>query len=486
MHSRSRTRRKYLLIAIALAILAAGVLGSHIVESVGVPPRRLAPYILHRVSQHNPVIVGTGKWAARILTILDRGENPVRIPGALRLGAQDVPGTLQPSATDAASVVPVSTAEQARRAIADAQPGQTIVFAPGHYRFHGSNIPVTRPGTREHPIVVRAERRGSVTLELDTTEGFWVMAPYWTFENLVIRGVCKYDSSCEHAFHVVGNAHHFIARNNTILDFDAHFKINGASGAMPDDGIIEGNTLTNTTVRKTEHPVTLIDLVAASRWEIRHNLIMDFVKGGSDKISYGAFVKGGGTDNRLEQNIVVCENRLKGSPGQRVGMSLGGGGTGKSYCRDQRCITEQDRGVIASNLIASCSDDGIYINRSARSQILHNTLLDTGGIVVRFPESSADLEGNLVDGSIRSRDEGILRQNDNLETSMTSIFLGLHPVRRLFVDGGQSGLQWAGDPPRRKHVEHAPLDLCGVSRPQHPVYGAFEDFSACLGRASLP
>jgi parallel beta-helix repeat protein len=446
----------------------------------------MAPYIEHRVSQHNPIIVKIGEWIAYRLMIHDRGNSPIRVTIPLRVGAQTIADTRPVPVENPSNVIRVDTLEQVLSAIANAQPGQVILLAPGKYRFHQPYIAVARSGTGEHRIVMRADRPDTVMLELDTHEGFLVTASYWTFENLSIRGVCRQHSDCEHAFHVVGNAHHFIARNNSIIDFNAHFKINGASGQMPDDGIIDGNTLTNTSIRNTDHSVTLIDLVAAGGWQIRHNLITDFVKGGSDKISYGAFVKGGGADNRLEQNVVVCENLLKAAPGQRVGLSLGGGGTGKSYCRDRRCITEQDKGVIASNLIASCSDDGIYVNRSAGSKILHNTLIDTGGIVVRFPESSADVEGNLVDGNIRIRDEGIVRRIDNLETSMTSLYLGMHPVRHLFTDGATTIFQWADNPPRRKAISHAPLDLCGDARPRSPAYGAFEDFSACLRRSSRP
>ncbi len=62
---------------------------------------------------------------------------------------------------------------------------------------------------------------------------------------------------------------HFIARNNVITDFNAHFKINGNEGRFPDDGLIEQNTLTATAVRETANPVMPIDLVAANGWTIR-------------------------------------------------------------------------------------------------------------------------------------------------------------------------------------------------------------------------
>jgi hypothetical protein len=305
-----------------------------------------------------------------------------------------------------------------------------------------------------------------------------VSAPYWTFENLAIRGACEQHDDCEHAFHVVGAAQHFIARNNVITDFNAHFKINGIDGRFPDHGLIENNTLSNGTVRATANPVVPIDLVAASDWTIRRNLISDFVKGGGDGISYGGFAKGAGSANTFAQNIVWCEQRLHGAPGQRVGLSLGGGATGAPYCRDRRCIVEQEGSSIASNLIASCSDDGIYLNSAARSRIVHNSLLDTGGISVRFANSSADVEGNLVDGGIRSRHDGVVWERDNRDTPIAMLYFGLHPVRRLF--GSMAALDFDTASARRSGVSGLADDLCATPRPRNPRYGAFEDFNACL------
>ncbi|OWW20393.1 right-handed parallel beta-helix repeat-containing protein [Noviherbaspirillum denitrificans] len=474
---RLSTKGKLAIFLGLVAISGAG-LAAFLIESIGVPPRALAPYIERRVSQHNPIIVKTGEWVASSLTSLDRGQQLEGLQSAMRVGAQPNSVLRTIFGEPGGKTVRVESPGAAIIAIAQAQPGDVITFAPGTYRFSGQPTVVNKPGTQESRIVVRAAQPGTVTLELDNSEGFLVAAPHWTFENLVIRGVCKSHSSCEHAFHVVGDAHHFIARNNTIVDFNSHFKINGVDDKMPDEGIIESNTLTNTSIRQTENPVTPIDLVAASRWIIRHNMISDFIKGQSNRTSFGAFAKGAGSDNRFEQNVVICENNLKGAAGYRVGLSLGGGGTGRAYCRDRRCIMEQERGVIEANLIASCSDDGIYVNRSAGSKVIHNTLVDTGGIVVRFPESSADIEGNLVDGNIRSRDDGIVRKLDNIETSLTSTYIGLRPVRGLYQPGQH--FSWKGEPPRRTGSTKVPLDLCGEKRSATPAYGAFERFSSCL------
>jgi len=42
---------------------------------------------------------------------------------------------------------------------------------------------------------------------------------------------------------------------------------------------VQGNSLFNSTVRDTDEPVTPIDVVGASGWVVRDNLIADFAKG---------------------------------------------------------------------------------------------------------------------------------------------------------------------------------------------------------------
>jgi parallel beta-helix repeat protein len=410
---------------------------------------------------------------AATLLYLDRGAVAPYVLPALTLGAQP-----EGPPAPAGNTRLVASSDEARQAIASAAPGDVITFLPGEYAIRGT-VYARQAGTATAPIVVRAARPGTVTIALNAGEGFAVSAPYWRFENLTIRGACRSDSSCDHAFHVVGNAHHFVARNNTIRDFNAHFKINGARGSFPDHGLIESNTLENTAPRRTTHPVTPIDLVAANDWTIRANLITDFVKAWGDRISYGAFAKGGAERTVFERNVVLCERALAGQPGQRVGLSFGGGGTGKRYCRDGRCITEHDGGVMRANLVSGCSDVGIYLNSSSNTQVLHNTLLDTAGVQVRFPESGATFEGNLVDGSLRSRDGGVLRLEDNLSTAIAWLYLGRHPQRALFTAPGQLDLRWR-DGAARWEGRAAGTDLCGTPRGSRPAYGAVEDFSACL------
>ena len=474
--SACRWCRPLLALLIILGISGAGL--AYALTSLGFPPRLIGPYILKRTSGHNPFITGTGSWIGQTMISMDRGMLLTASPVRFRLGAQPEPAAA--AGAGSGRLVVVTSSAEALSAIGSASPGDVITFLPGHYRFDGQRINANRAGTAGESITVRAQQPGSVTLELAMVEGFVVSAPYWRFENLSITGACGRHSDCEHAFHVVGGGSHFTAINNTITDFNAHFKINGLEGAFPDDGMIVSNTLTNSSVRDTANPVTPIDLVAASNWVIRRNMITDFQKGDGNRISYGAFVKGGGSNNLMENNLILCEYLLHGTGTQQIGLSLGGGGTGKAVCRDQRCITEQDGSIIRANLIGSCSDDGIYINRSATSKVIHNTLIDTGGISVRFPESTAEVIGNLVDGNIRSRDQAILRQSDNMDTTVTRLFIGSHPVRNLF-DGGYGSLLVGKVPHRAAGPAASGIpDLCSAKSSDPHAYGAFDDFAGCL------
>jgi nitrous oxidase accessory protein NosD len=470
-----------LLATAALLLALAAVAVWLAVRTVGVSPRLLGPYLERRASGHHPLIEAVGRQVNRSLQWIDRGTLAARgdyPPWALP------PRTVPDQAPAAARAVTVIEAAQLQPALDAALPGDVITIAPGRYRLRGSSLHVHRPGRADAPIVLRAPQPGSVLLEFEMLEGFVVAAPHWVFEQLEIVGVCRNDDDCEHAFHVVGAGQHVTIRDNRLREFNAHLKINGHGGRFPDHGIVRGNQLVNTRARRTDAPVTPIDLVAASGWRIEHNLIADFVKDGGNFTSYGAFAKGGGSDNRFERNVVLCEYRLRGAAGRRIGLSFGGGGTGASVCRDGRCVVEHERGRMVANLIASCSDDGIYVNRAAQTELRHNTLIDTAGINVRFADSSAQVEGNLLDAPIAARDGAIVRARDNASTTLLASYLGLSDVRARFADALALELSWSGRPPRRASApaEAGGTDLCGASRAAPPTYGAFEDIGRCSAR----
>jgi hypothetical protein len=316
----------------------------------------------------------------------------------------------------AAAVVPVSTAAQLTNAINSAAPGHVITLASGTYDL-SQNLLCDTAGTAAQPIVVRAASLGGAVIRFNTDEGFKVTAPYWTFENLDVRGVCLSHSNCEHAFHITGRADFTSIRGSRMRDFNAMIKGNGEGNpfVFPDDVLIESSEFFNSTHRATSNPVTPIDVVGGRRWVIRGNYIHDHAKGQGDLISYAAFLKGNSRDGLFERNLVVCERLHSG--GVRLGLSFGGGGSGPpSICEDGTCTPEHQNGIMRNNLILNCPQDvGIYLNKALNTRIYNNNLYNTTGIDARFSPTSADVRNNLLSGQIRNRDGGTSSRAANRE-----------------------------------------------------------------------
>ena len=319
--------------------------------------------------------------------------------------------------------------------MADAQPGQTIVVLPGTYRFD-DKIRMRTAGTIDHPITVQARQPGQAFLQFETEEGFAVSRSNWIFENLQITGVCANHDHCEHAFHVYGDAQHIVIRNNLVTDFNAHIKVNGLDGAWPDDGLVQFNTLTNSTPRNTNLPVTPIDMVGANSWLLADNVIRNFVKTEGNRISYGLFMKGAGRGGRVERNVIICTTQDMSAPGVRVGMSFGGGGTDAGLCRTADCRIEFREGTAVNNIVTHCNDFGVDVNRSSSILIANNTLVNTAGIDVRNESASAKVYGNLLEGRIQPRNGGKLELDMNEQLVMKDLFvnadeLNFACIRRL-------------------------------------------------------
>lgn len=297
------------------------------------------------------------------------------------------------------------------------QAGETLLLMPGTYLFSGRNIPITRAGTNFAPITLKSSQLGLVKIEFNMLDGFLINAPFWTFENLDIRGVCNIDSRCEHAFHIVGKGKSFILKNSIIHDFNAPIKVNGESTQTyyPDNGRIEKNTFYNSKVRNTKNPVNTLNIDSVNNWVVSGNLIADFAMAKGGRISYGVYMKGNGKNGIFENNLIICERNLPADHGTRIGLSLGGGGTEDQYCRHKSCNTEFTGGIIRNNIILNCSHDvGIYLNRASHTQIYNNLLFNTLGIDVRFGTSTATISNNIISGRIKARDNGSYAAKNNV------------------------------------------------------------------------
>lgn len=314
----------------------------------------------------------------------------------------------------------VSTSKELIYAITHAKAGDIIQLRPGTYQIN-HNISVVEKGEPSAPITVRSAQLGSAKINFKALDGFYIDAPYWVFENLEIQGLCEKNkhSACEHAFHVVGNAHSFVLRNNIIYDFNASLKVNGQwvkrKLIYPDYGLVENNSFFNTTPRNTSNPVTLLNINNVNHWVVRNNYIADFSKAMDDHTSYGTFMKGNGKNGLYENNLIICEHTLAADQGLRISLSFGGGGTNKKYCREQNCDIEHSNGVIRNNIILNCSHDvGIYLNKSNNTQIYNNLIFNSLGIDIHFKSSSATVFNNIISGRIKTKDDGIYHAKNNL------------------------------------------------------------------------
>ena len=475
-------RRK--LLGLIVALMAMSGIGLYIAyDAMDRTPGELLRYAERRLLGHpklESVFVPAIHWARRHIERPVADLDPaIQWRGATADFSPRPPADASLAALEGQAKLPgsgviklVSSTQALIDAIASARPGDDIVIAAGRYRLSGQSLLTKAAGLKSAPIVVRARKLGEVLLEFNLLEGFHVLHSNWVFENLEITGACSSDDNCEHAFHVAGNAHSTVIRNNRIRDFNAHIKVNGMGGAYPDFGVIEANTLFNSRARKTANPVTPVDIVGANGWQVLDNFIADFVKLGGNQVSYGVFIKGGGSGGRVERNMIVCALNLQNQAGLRVGLSFGGGGTGADYCRGGACAFEHDQGFAANNVIAHCNDFGLDVNRSKNITLVHNTLINTAGIDIRNFPASAAVSNNLIEGRIRERAGGWFIGANNWQGSAHELFA--EPDTLDFRDP-----KWPSEVPVLAAV---PQDICGEPRRGVTRPGAIAGRAICLLR----
>lgn len=399
----------------------------------------------------------------------------MRMPAKLALGL--LLG-LTPPCLAHARTVPVDSAAGLAAAVAAAQPGDEIVLADGTYALAGDHgVNCANAGTTAAPIVVRAAHPLGAYIESSAVEAFSVTAPNWRFEGLDIRGVCSDDTACEHAFHVVGRATGFRLLRSRVADFNAHLKVNADSQRdQPNGGLVEGNEFLDTHPRRTGEPVTPLNIDVADDWVVRGNVIRDFHSAEGDGISYGAFVKGGARRPLFERNLVLCADQDR-IGGVRVGLSFGGGGMAPSMCAPAfnaavPCDPEVEGGVMRNNVVANCSDDGIYLNRARDTKLLYNTLVATQEIVFRFPSSTGETVGNVLSSRIVVRNGGSFVGRDNLADVPLQQFAAWYvdPLRGDLRRKGDLGVLLGKGAPR----PDVRTDFCGRARAGRLDLGAVQ------------
>ncbi len=374
-----------------------------------------------------------------------------------------------------AQTIWVRTSAELLNGLKEAAAGDEVILLPGKYKL--GRFESTKGGRAKAPITVKATIPETVVIQASRVETFSIYHPYWVFENLTIKGTV----GTHHAFHISKNADHVIIRNNKLINFHSHIKSNGKGGEFPDFGLIEGNEMRNDAIRQTSEPTSPIDVVGGHGWIVRNNVVADFGRSSAKSVSYGIFLKGNSTNGLIEQNLVICSQTHES--GYRVGVSLGGGGTGKAYCEKQNCQHEHRHGVIKNNVVLNCSDAGIYLKKASDSKVFHNTLINTLGIDAQLAPTSAIVENNYVGGVIQARKGAIIEAKNNITSAWgwvpyaeTIAKYGVHRVsdyhvkypsiiKQWQVELAQDGMTWLG-----KWVADSPMGL-GRTR-------AADDFSS--------
>lgn len=315
-----------------------------------------------------------------------------------------------PTPGSAARTINVSTFPQLRNACQAALPGDVIVLAPGVYTIGGGTSriainhrpgPILVKGATGNPADVVVEGQGQddpavpMVFNLDDS-------PRWTFQDLTTR------RSFYHGFKFDHGSTDCVLRNVVMRDH-GESGVKGtsdpASGRYPDRLLIERCDIGFTHVSGgTRSVVEGVDGVGVNDWVVRGCRFLNINKTGGDGVAYALFTKGNAS------RTIIENNRFEDSS---IGASLGGGGTGASFFRDNDTTYEHRGGLIRNNVFVRCRDAGIYINKGRDCVILHNTLFECGlTIQLRFPESSGQVDNNLVKRAPFRPDEPVVRLRD--------------------------------------------------------------------------
>ncbi len=337
--------------------------------------------------------------------------------------------------------------------VSAAEPGETFLFADGHYELKGEYLWIKAAG-----VTLRSESgdRGAVILNgnYQTTEIITVAASDVTVADLTIR------EAYTHGIHVVATAedpaHRAKIYNVQVIDSrEQAIKINvNAPDRYPDQGLVACSRLELTDVGRPQVNPTSggcytggVDAHQAQDWVVRDNVITGFWCA-TGLAEHAVHFWRGGRGTIVERNRLV--NNARG-----VGFGLGSSGDARSYS-DQPCAAlgaayiGHYEGVIRNNFIfvddpgllgsASGFDCGVCLWSACNAQVLHNTIVATGSnfssVEWRFAGSQGiEISNNLTTHPMQAREDAQAHKITNLEGAALT----------LFKDGAGGELHLAAD-----------------------------------------
>jgi hypothetical protein len=332
-----------------------------------------------------------------------------------------VPPPAPPLPSPVGDVLTVSTVAALHSAVDNLVSGRTIVIAPGTYLLERqlyvsgvSNVAI-RGGTGNRNDVVLKGKGMAVP---GVPHGIEVGAA----TDVLIADLSVGEVE-HHAIQLHGEAgcHRVRVYNVRLFDTGEQFLKGSVDFAMPkgvDDGVLEYSLLEYTTIGPSHGYTNGIDIHNGANWVIRYNLFRN-IRVPTDAPQYlgPAVLMWSGSRNTATyaNTFINCERAIAYGLGPQKGFAH-----------------SHEGGIICSNFVYRGpnvpGDAGITVWDSPATQVLHNTVIQSGtyldAIDYRFPGSTGlSIKNNLVEGAIRKRDGAVASLAGNFTSAGPELFV---------------------------------------------------------------
>ena len=351
-------------------------------------------------------------------------------------------------ASAVAGEITVGSSTDIRMAMVAAKPGDVISIPPGEYAM-GEALVAGNSGTQDKPITLRTRgETGYAKLRITgkSDVGFRILGKFWVLHGLHIEGnpEATLDLIQIDATRGGGALRMTDCRVSCCKEYLFKASRNREQGS--DDVILDH-------CEWFDCPGTAIDLVAGDHWIIRGNYVHDYGRDGATH--YGIFLKGGGRNGLMENNL-VDGNGSKGT----VGISFGGGLTGKQWlplADDGKLAPEHTGGICRNNIVVSTGDCAYHANNGSNCKFYNNLAYNCGAGFQRqasYPPDPA-LVNNVLSGSIRGPGES----RSNLTAVDKAWFRAPDSNDFRLTDSGRAALAGKG-----QQLKDNPVDFFGQPR----------------------
>lgn len=254
----------------------------------------------------------------------------------------------------------VSNANQLRKAIAAAKPGDVIVLTDGG-NWKDADIEFTTNGTKDQPITLRAQTLGKVQLTGESK-----LAIEGQF--LVVDGLSFRDG--------------FITKNAVI-------ELRGSDNRLTNCSIVDYNPPNPHALRDNTHWISL----RGKRMEVDHNYLKGKDTGGP---SFVVWVEDEPNDHRIHHNYFAGRPPLGRNGGETMRIGLSG------------VSMHTSRSVVEFNYYENCDGESeIISNKSCENIYRHNTFVESQGTLCLRHGNRCVVEGNWFFGNGKPDTGGI-------------------------------------------------------------------------------